>query len=176
VNFWTIRDPYQCHLRIHLAVSKLFHIGLPLLLNGYLWDPLGVKLVNWFASLETLEADSVAFRDLIRAVAANPKNCALSNFIKVQSGESMNFGFYEHHREEDIPASLRRLAFKLVRLRLSLVRKLGWRGLMWFRQHRALLKDVLRGLLLVPFYRAKLRESRLARMLVNLGRAEHSKC
>jgi hypothetical protein len=55
VNFWTIRDPYQCHLRIHLAVSKLFHIGLPLLLNGYLWDPLGVKLVNWFASLETLE-------------------------------------------------------------------------------------------------------------------------
>ena len=170
-----MEDPYQCHLRIHLAVSKLFHIGLPLLLNGYLWDPLGVKLVNWFASLETLETDSVAFRDLIRAVAVNPKNCALSNFIKVQSGESMNFGFYEHHREEDIPASLRRLAFKLVRLRLLLVRKLGWRGLMWFSQHRALLKDVLRGLLLVPFYRAKLRESRLVRMIVNFGRAEHSK-
>jgi len=170
-----MEDPYQCHLRIHLAVSKLFHIGLPLLLNGYLWDPLGVKLVNWFASLETLEADSVAFRDLIRAVAANPKNCALSNFIKVQSGESMNFGFYEHRREEDIPASLRRLAFNLVRLRLSLVRKLGWRGLMWFSQHRALLKDVLRGLLLVPFYRAKLRESRLVRMIVNFGHAEHSK-
>jgi hypothetical protein len=117
----------------------------------------------------------VAFRDLIRAVAVNPKNCALSNFIKVQSGESMNFGFYEHRREEDIPASLRRLAFNLVRLRLSLVRKLGWRGLMWFSQHRALLKDVLRGLLLVPFYRAKLRESRLVRMIVNFGRAEHSK-
>jgi hypothetical protein len=67
------------------------------------------------------------------------------------------------------------LAFNLVRLRLSLVRKLGWRGLMWFSQHRALLKDVLRGLLLVPFYRAKLRESRLVRMIVNFGRAEHSK-
>jgi len=171
-----MEDPYQCHLRIHLAVSKLFHIGLPFFLNGYFWDPLGVKLVNWFASLETLEADSVAFRDLIRAVAVNPKNCVLSNFIKVQSGESMNFGFYEHRREEDIPASLRRLAFKLVRLRLSLVRKLGWRGLMWFSQHRALLKDVLRGLLLVPFYRANLRESRLVRMIINFGRAEHSKC
>src|ERR1700751_2498812 len=171
-----MEDPYQCHLRIHLAVSKLFHIGLPLLLNGYLWDPLGVKLVNWFARLETLEADSVAFRDLIRAVAVNPKNCALSNFIKVQSGESMNFGFYEPRREEDIPASLRRLAFKLVRLRLWLVRKLGWAGLMWFSQHRALLKDILRGLLLVPFYRAKLRESRLGRMIVNFGGAEHSKC
>jgi hypothetical protein len=156
-------------------VSRFFHIGLPLLLNGYLWDPLGVKLVNWFASLETLEADSVAFRDLIRAVAVNPKNRSLSNFIKVQSGESMNFGFYEHRCEEDIPASFRRLAFNLVRLRLSLVRKLGWRGLVWFSQHRALLKDVLRGLLLVPFCRAKLRESRLVRMIINFGRAEHSK-
>ena len=88
----------------------------------------------------------------------------------------MNFGFYEHHREEDIPASLRRLAFNLVRLRLSLLRKLGWRGLMWFSQHRALLKDVLRGLLLVPFYRAKLRESRLVRVIVNSGVPKHSKC
>ena len=87
----------------------------------------------------------------------------------------MNFVFYEHHRE-DIPASLRRLAFKLVRLRLSLVRKLGWRGLMWLNQHRALLRDVLRRLLLVRFHRAKLRESRLVRMVVNSGRAEHSKC
>jgi flavin-dependent dehydrogenase len=162
-----MEDPYQCHLRIHLVVSKLFHLGLPLLLNGYLWDPLGVKLVNWFASLETLEADSATFQDLIRAVAADPKNRALSNFIKVQSGESMNFGFYEYHREQDIPASLRRLAFNLVRLRLSLLRKLGWRGLMWFSQHRALLKDVLRGLFLVPFSRAKLRDSRLIRIIVN---------
>ena len=54
-------DPYQCHLRIHLVVGKLFHLGLPLLLNDYLWDPLGVKLVNWFASLETLESDSTPY-------------------------------------------------------------------------------------------------------------------
>jgi flavin-dependent dehydrogenase len=170
-----MEDPYQCHLRIHLAVSKLFHLGLPLLLNGYLWDPLGVKLVNWFASLETLEADSTTFQDLIRAVAVNPKNRALSNFIKVQSVESMNFGFYEHHREEDIPVSLRRLAFNLVRLRLSLLRKLGWRGWMWFSQHRALFKDVLRGLLLAPLFRAKLRESRLVRVIVNSGVPKRSK-
>lgn len=164
-----MEDPYQCHLRIHLAVSKLFHLGLPLLLNGYLWDPLGVKLVNWLASLETLETDSVTFQDLIRTVVVNPKNRALSNFIKVQSVESMNFGFYERHREEDIPASLRRLAFNLAGLRLSLLRKLGWRGLTWFSQQRALLKDVLRGLLLAPFYRSKLRESRLIRTIVNSG-------
>jgi flavin-dependent dehydrogenase len=158
-------DAYQCHLRVHLAVIKLFHLGLPLVMNEYLWDPLGVKLINWFYSLETLEADSRGFQDLIRQVAANPKNRAAHNFIKVQSAASMNYLFYEHHREEDIPASLSRLAFSLARLRLALLGKLGWRGLICFDQQRALLKDVLRGLLLAPFYGIKLRESRLVRMI-----------
>jgi hypothetical protein len=57
------------------------------------------------------------------------------------------------------------MAFGLARLRLSLLGKLGWRGLMSFNQQRALLKDVLRGLFLVPFYGTKLRESRLVRMI-----------
>jgi hypothetical protein len=77
----------------------------------------------------------------------------------------MNFPYYEHHREEDIPTSLSKMAFGLARLRLSLLGKLGWRGLMSFNQQRALLKDVLRGLFLVPFYGTKLRESRLVRMI-----------
>ena len=156
-------DAYQCHLRVHLAVIKLFHLGLPLVMNEYLWDPLGVKLINWFYSLETLEADSREFQDLIREVAADPKNRAAHNFIKVQSGASMNYVNYEHHREEDIPASLSRLAFSLARLRLALLGKLGWRGLICFKQQRALLKDVFRGLFLVPFYGTRLRESRLVR-------------
>jgi len=159
-----MEDPYQCHLRIHLVVSKLFHLGLPLLLNDYLWDPLGVKLVNWFASLETLESDSMRMQNLIREVAANPKNRALDNFIKVQSGASMNFGYYEHHREEDIPACLSRLSFNLARLRLSLLRKLGWRALIHFRQHRELLKDLARAFFLIPFRGRKLRQNWLVRM------------
>ncbi|HXJ05005.1 MAG TPA: tryptophan 7-halogenase [Candidatus Acidoferrum sp.] len=158
-----MEDPYQCHLRIHLVVSKLFHLGLPLLLNDYLWDPLGVKLVNWFAGLEELESDSMRFQDLIGEVAANPKNSTLPNFIKVQSGASMNFGYYEHHREEDIPASLTRLSFNLARLRLALLSKLGWRGLLSFRQHRELLKDVMRALFLLPFRGSNLRRNWLVR-------------
>ncbi len=158
-------EAYQCHLRVHLAVTKLFHLGLPLIMNDYLWDPLGVKLVNWFSSLDTLEADSKKIQELIREVAANPKNRTVENFIKVQSCASMNFPYYEHHREEDIPASLSKMAFGLARLRLDLLEKLGWRGLISFNQQRALLKDVLRGLFLVPFYGTKLRESRLVRMI-----------
>jgi hypothetical protein len=134
-------------------------------MNDYLWDPLGVKLVNWFSSLETLEADSMRFQELIREVAANPKNRAVENFIKVQSGASMNFPYYEHHREEDIASCLSKMAFSLARLRLALIGKLGWRGLICFRQQRAVLKDVFRGLFLVPFYGTKLRESSLIRML-----------
>ena len=57
-------DAYQCHLRVHLVVTKYFHLGLPLVMNDYLWDPLGVKLVNWFSSLETLEADSMNSKSL----------------------------------------------------------------------------------------------------------------
>ncbi len=158
-------DAYQCHLRVHLAVTKLFHLALPLVLNDYLWDPLGVKLINWFSSLETIEADSKKLQELIREVAAIPKNRELHNFIKVQSGKSMNFGYYEHHREEDIASSLSKMAFDLARLRLALLRKLGWRGLTSFRQQRALLKDVLRGLFLVPFYGIKLRRNRLVRAM-----------
>jgi len=160
-------DAYQCHLRVHLAVVKLFHLALPLVMNDYLWDPLGVKLVNWFASLDTLEADSKRIQELIREVAANPKNRTVENFIKVQSCASMNFPYYEHHRQEDIAASLSKMAFDLARLRLSLLEKLGWRGLFSFNQQRALFKDVFRGLFLVPFYGTKLTESRLVRMLIS---------
>jgi len=53
----------------------------------------------------------------------------------------------------------------LARLRLALLRKLGWRGLFRFRQQRALLKDMRRGLFLVPFYGSKLRENRLVRAM-----------
>jgi flavin-dependent dehydrogenase len=156
-------DPYQCHLRIHLIVTELFHFGLPLLMNDYLCDPVGVKLVNRFSNLQILETEAKKFQDLIREVAANPKNSALQNFIKVQSSASMNYGYYEHCREEDIPASLSRMLFSLARLRLALLRKLGWRGWILFSQHRALLNDVFRGVFLLPFRNSKLRDSRLVR-------------
>ena len=158
-------DAYQCHLRVHLVVTELFHLGLPLLMNGYLWDPVGVKLVNRFANLETLQADAERFRNLIREVAADPRNCALRNFIKVQSSASMNAAFYEYHREEDIPASLTRMVFWHARLRLALLRKLGWRGWIRFCQQRALLKDVFRGLIMLPFRGVKLRQIRIVRKM-----------
>jgi hypothetical protein len=52
------------------------------------------------------------------------------------------------------------MLFSLSRLRLALLGKLGWQGLIRVGQQRALLKDVLRGALLVPFHDIKLREVR----------------
>ncbi|HVB34697.1 MAG TPA: tryptophan 7-halogenase [Patescibacteria group bacterium] len=164
-----MHDPYQCHLRIHLVVSQLFHLGLPVAMNGYLWDPAGAKIVNRFASLETLEARSKSFQDLIGRVAANPASRALGNFIKVQTAGSMNYSFYEHLREEDIPASLSHLEFRFARLRLALLAKLGWRAFTCFRQQRALAMDLLRGLSLLPFHGTRLRKSRLLRILLGLS-------
>ncbi len=161
-------DAYQCHLRVHLIVTKLFHLGLPALMNDYLWDPLGTKLINRFADLATLERESKEFHDLIRRVAANPKNHAIENFIKVQSSDSMNYEFYEYHREEELPASLRRMLFGLARLRLDLLAALGWRGWTEFRQHRAVVRDLLRGLALLPFHSRKLRQNWLARRMFPL--------
>ena len=159
-------DAYQCHLRVRLAVTKLFHLGLPLLLNSYPLDPLGVKLLNRFANLETLEAASRSFQELIGQVAANPKNRALVNFTKVQSAESMNYSFYEYFREEDIPASLAHMLFILARLRIQLLTRLSWRERMSFRQNREWISDILRGLVLrVLFHRVKLRESALVRRM-----------
>jgi hypothetical protein len=60
---------------------------------------------------------------------------------------------------------LSKMAFDLARLRLALLRKLGWRGLFSLRQQRALLKDVRRGLFLMPFYGSKLRENLLIRAM-----------
>jgi flavin-dependent dehydrogenase len=156
-------DAYQCHLRVHLIVTKLFHLGLPALMNDYLWDPLGAKLINRFADLATLEREAKEFHDLIREAAANPKHHALENFIKVQSSDSMNYQFYEYHREEELPASLRRMLFALARLRLDLLAALGWRGWTQFRQHRAVLRDFLRGVALLPFHGRKLRQNWLVR-------------
>ena len=161
-------DAYQCHLRVHLIVTKLFHLGLPALMNDYLWDPLGLKLINRFASISTLEREAKEFHELIRDAAANPKNHALENFIKVQSTGSMNYAFYEYHREEEIPASLSRMLFGLARLRLSLLRKIGWRGLTRFDQQRALLRDVLRALALLPFHGKKLTRNKLVRTMFPL--------
>lgn len=168
-------DAYQCHLRVHLAVLQLFHMALPFLMNGYLWDPVGVKIVNRFVDLQTLEAQAEKCRELIQRVAANPENCAIEKFIKVQSNASMNAAFYEYHRDEDVPASLSKMLFSLARLRLSLLRKLGWRGWTQFDQQRQLLRDVGNALALLPLHGKKLRESRIVRTITGSAAAENGR-
>lgn len=167
-------DAYQCHLRVHLIVTKLFHLGLPALMNDYLWEPRGAKLINRFASLATLEGEAKEFHDLIQEVAANPKNCALDKFIKVQSSESMNYVFYEYHREEELATSLSRMLFGLARLRFALLCKLGWRGWTKFSQQNALARDVLRGLALLPFHGTKLRQNWLVRKMFPVHEHENA--
>jgi hypothetical protein len=159
-------DAYRCHLRVHLVVTELFHMALPLLMNGYLWDPVGVKIFNRFGSLKSLEADAKNFQLLIDEVAAEPKNRALENFLKVQSSASMNNSFYEYHRDRDVPASISRMFFRFARLRVSLLSKLGWQAWLRPRQHAALLKDVARGLCMLAMTGRILRENEFVHWLI----------
>jgi hypothetical protein len=46
-----------------------------------------------------LQDDIKSFQALISEVGSDPKNRELQNFIKVQSGASMNGQFYEYHRD-----------------------------------------------------------------------------
>jgi len=47
-------DAYQCRLHVHLVVTELFHLALPLLMNEWLWAPLMAKLVNQSSNLKHL--------------------------------------------------------------------------------------------------------------------------
>ena len=160
-------DPYQCHFRVHLSVSKTFRLAVPLLMNGYFWDPVGVKLINRFASLEHVERDSRMFHELIAEVAKKPANRKVTNFVKIQSMESMNYPFFEYPSEEGIPKSVSGYLFAMAALRLKLLRKLGWKSLTAFRQQLAMAKDGLRGLYIGLFFRnSKLRASSTVRRVV----------
>jgi flavin-dependent dehydrogenase len=76
-------DTYKCHLRVHLVVTELFHLALPLLMNKWLWDPLMAKLVNQSSNLKHLSLIPESSKTLSGRLAQNPKNRAVDNFIKV---------------------------------------------------------------------------------------------
>jgi len=162
-----MHDSYRCHLMMHVSIMGSFHLGAPVILNGYMWDPIGAKLINKLASPAAIEADLKPLRRLIGEVASRPANRTISNYVKVQSFFSINYKFFEYLREEDIPQSIWEMYFYLVGFRLRLLRRIGWRGLTAFDQHLAVMKDLVRGILLrVLFNQTKLRDNMLIRRLL----------
>jgi hypothetical protein len=163
-----MHDPFRCHLRMHLAILLMFRLAVPLIFNGYMWDPIGTKIFNCLIKQGTVEADLARWKRLIDAAASIPSNSAIANYIKVQSPFSLNYGFFEHLRDEEIPHSVSSMFFYLSGLRVVLLRKLGWRGIVAFDQHLAVLVDLGRALgIRSLFHRKKLRESKFLKWLTS---------
>ncbi|MBI3942561.1 MAG: tryptophan 7-halogenase, partial [Chloroflexi bacterium] len=129
-----MHDPYCCHLLMHLMLMTTFYVGVPLTMNGYLWDPIGVRVINKFASQTAIEADLKPLKELIIRAALRPINRSPQHFTKVQSTFGLNYPFFENPREEEIPKSAWQMYFYLVRFRLKLLRTAGWRTLTSWEQ------------------------------------------
>ena len=163
-----MHDPLRCHLRIHLAILLMFRLAVPLIFNGYMWDPIGTKIFNRLVKRSVMEANLACWKRLIDAVAAKPHNRSPANYLKVQSPFSLNYEFFEHLRDEEIPGSISSMLFYLSGLRLSLLSKLGWRAALAFEQQLALLRDLARAVAIRSvFHGTRLREHRILRRLVS---------
>ena len=112
--------------------------------------------------------DAARWKRLIDAVALEQHNRSVANYLKVQSPFSLNYDFFEHLRDEEIPGSISGVLFYLSGLRLSLLSKLGWRGALAFEQQLALLRDLARAVSIRSvLHRTRLREHKILRRLVS---------
>ncbi len=162
-----IHDPLRCHLRMHLAILLMFRLAVPLIFNGYMWDPIGIKIQSFSeAKRHGSRSRPLEAADRCRRLGtAQPLGRQLS---QVQSPFSLNYDFFEHLRDEEIPGSISGVLFYLSGLRLSLLSKLGWRGALAFEQQLALLRDLARAVSIHSvLHRTRLREHKILRRLVS---------
>src|SRR5258708_17518960 len=101
-----MHDSYTCHLLMHISILGSFHLALPLITSGYLWDDAGARLINKSGTPEEIATQLEPMRDLILRVRARLEAVSPSDFIKVQSTFSINYSFFENLREEDMPDSI----------------------------------------------------------------------
>ena len=161
-----MQDGFQCHMRMNLNVSTMFHLAIPLILNGYYTDSVGARLAARFGGPEGMIRKLRTFEPLIARAAKNLNPPSPEHFIKVQSSFTLNFPYFEYHREEDIPRSISQMFRHMTALRLRLLRLAGMRS--WFDrvQLGALAQTFLWAVAVGCFGRRSLKNSGLIRWMV----------
>ena len=124
----SMEDSFQCHLRMNLSISIMFHLAIPLILNGYYTDPVGARLAARFGSPTGMIRLLRRFDPLIARAAGKLSPPSPGRFIKVQSSSTLNFPYFEYHRDEDIPRSISRMFRHMTAMRLRLLRLAGIRS------------------------------------------------
>ena len=106
------------------------------------------------------------FDPLIARAAKRLSPPSPEHFIKVQSSSTLNFPYFEYHRDEDIPRSISQMFRHMTTLRLRLLRLAGIRS--WFDpvQLGALARTLLSAVAVGCFGRRSLKNSRLIRWMV----------
>ncbi len=161
-----MEDGFQCHLRMNLSISTMFHLAIPLVLNGYYTDPAGARLAARFGGPTGMIRQLRRFDPLIARAAKKLSPPSPEQFIKVQSSFTLNFPYFEYHREEDIPRSISQMFRHMTAMRLRLLRLAGIRSWLDPVQLRALVQTLLSAIVVACFGRRSLKNSRLIGWLV----------
>ena len=161
-----MEDGFQCHMRMNLNVTAMFHMAIPLILNDYYSDAVGARLAARFGGGRGMIRQLRDFDPLIARAAKNLAHPSPRHFTKVQSAFTLNFPYFEYHREEDIPRSISQMFRHMAALRLRLFRLAGARS--WFDrvQLKGLGLTLLGAVALGCFGRRSLKNSGLIRWLV----------
>ena len=161
-----MEDGFQCHLRMNLSISTMFHLAIPLILNDYYTDSVGARLAARFGGPAGMIRQLRRFDPLISRAARKLSPPEPEHFIKVQSAFTLNFPYFEYHREEDIPRSISQMFRHMTAMRLRLLRLAGIRS--WFDpvQLGALVQTLLSAGAVACFGRRSLKNSRLIQWMV----------
>jgi len=164
---------YQCRLRMHLHVVSFFHMALPLLLNGYHADAVGAAMmVRLGRPAHGLGRHLTDFEPLIARAAARQPSRSFRAGVRVHTAFAMNYSWFSHCRDEEIPRSLFRMFRHMVALRLALMWTVGVRSWLDPIQLGGLLRSVIWSLAAGALGRRSLKRSRLTRWLFASGRAD----
>ena len=161
-----MEDGFQCHLRMNLSISTMFHLAILLILNGYYTDSVGARLAARFGGPRGMIRQLGRFDPLIARAARKLSSPSPEHFIKVQSSFTLNFPYFEYRREEDIPRSISQMFRHMTAMRLRLLRLAGIRSWIDPIQLGALLQTLLSAVATACFGRRSLKNSRLIRWMV----------
>ena len=70
-----MEDGFQCHLRMNLSISTMFHLAIPLILNGYYTDSVGARLAARFGGPTGMIRQLRRFDPLIARAARQTFSC-----------------------------------------------------------------------------------------------------
>ena len=118
--------PFECALRQQVSFLTSLHVGLGFMFNGWLCDPVWVRVWNRLAGQQINESsDHRSLERLIHQVATRRGRPSADDMAAIQSAQTMNFGAYEHLGRVHVGLALAETSLLMAQLRLRLLRMAG---------------------------------------------------